>query len=145
MEELGEDEIKEIVEDVEFGNEFGYRIRWKIQNHCAQFSAYEVSGTDCVGGKVKYFHRKDASSYPDDVENIDDAEPAIEGFCKWDGCFQIQERYFHADSMWGIMEYAKLLEHLYRKSCELVPRAELGMFYIKKYDEFIKPNDQTHE
>lgn len=60
------------------------------------FRAYQITGTYENGQRL--WSRKDSQSWPDDVENLDDAELYLHGFVIWDGCSN-----WNIDAQDGIM------------------------------------------
>lgn len=49
------------------------------------FVVYEIAGTDAETNELCW-NRKGATSLPDPVDTLCDAQPFLHGFVKWDGC-----------------------------------------------------------
>lgn len=79
-----------------------YRVDYKI---------YRISEYRDGDRSKPCFHRKDAQSSPDNVENIEDAECFMTGHVKWDGCsnWTMTDPYFHACSRQELEQIGQVL------------------------------------
>lgn len=103
-----------LVEDV--GGEFGFRISWKIKPHWADFTVYEITSREA---DKPMFNRKDWQSLPDPVETIEEAEPYLTGFVKWDGCCEFHDVNTHFCGPDGLIKHFALLKFLYVRAGDL--------------------------
>jgi hypothetical protein len=58
------------------------------QRMWVDFAIYEVIGCESGGKRRKFYNRKDSVTSPNPVYDPEEAESAVEGFVKWDGCTQ---------------------------------------------------------
>lgn len=61
------------------------------------------------------FYADEEFNYSSLTENIDKAIPSLEGFIKWDGCYQvtsIADMPLHWDSGKGLDEFCAMLKHI---------------------------------
>lgn len=69
------------------------RVLW------VNFEAFEVNSQEFNNGKfgVEKFERLDSTGSMDDTEDLEEAEPLLHGFVKWDGCTQFDWSSIHID------------------------------------------------
>lgn len=70
-------------------NDLGYSIVADPKSHYVEYVILKHDGydTDNRGNiTTPFFHKKGSGMYPDIVEDISNAEIAISGSVKWDGC-----------------------------------------------------------
>ena len=112
---MSEEKI-ELIEDVL--GDFGFRVRWQYLPHWADVEVFEIVGRD-DSGKM-YFERKGAMQSMDQVETIDEAQPYLEGFIKWDGCAELNQGNPHWCGVRSFKKHADLLQYIWNKSGELL-------------------------
>lgn len=76
-----------------------------------EVALYRITGYLSDDDSVPCFHRKGAHSYPDDVEDVTDAECFMMGSIKWDGCsnWKMQDPCFHECSRKGLEQIGEVL------------------------------------
>lgn len=114
-----------LVEDLTDNDGFGWRVKWRVSSHQAEFWAYEVTGV-CLGDDAgkPLFHRNGAQSSPDDVLLIDEAEVFAHGRVKWDGCSDWTRDYCHHCSADAIEWEVQLMRYIYCRASELIESAD---------------------
>jgi hypothetical protein len=102
-------------------NGFGWFVHYRFSEYWCDVKAYEVVliETDGLHGKP-LLQRKDAMMSPEPVETFDEAEVYLDGYVKRDGCNEIGTLKPHLCDLEGIQAHCKLIEHVYRKSIELM-------------------------
>lgn len=68
-------------------------------SHQVEYSIYDIEGYTSIDN-MPLWHKAGASSYPDPVESLSEAEVYIHGSVKWDGC-----------SNWSIDENERCMIH----------------------------------
>lgn len=126
-------------EDV--GDEFGFRLRWEVQDHWADVRAYEVVA---IGAEGKLYQRKDSSFSPDPVESLDEAEVYLEGYIKWDGCSELDMGCPHWCGPGDWQKHIKLLEHIWRTAFELMGKP-LPSQWACPIETMDRPKTGSHE
>lgn len=112
------DEPKPVVEDI-LGT-YGFRLVWSVQDHCASVEAYKVECFDIEGNPL--FWRDGSPHNGDATPDYEDAESYLEGFVKWDGCTELNQGQPHWCGPEDYKKHFKLLEHIYKRSFELMGR-----------------------
>jgi hypothetical protein len=113
-------ENTELVEDALVNAEFGFRVHWKYSSHWADVEVYEYIGEEVSNPPRKFFNRKNWVSSPDPVYSIDEAEPYLTGYIKWDGCSELNIGCPHWCGPYQYKKHFALLEWLYKRSRELL-------------------------
>lgn len=113
-------EKTELVEDML--DDFGFRVRWRYSEYWADVEVFEYIGQEYPDGKpgAKFFNRKDWKSSPDPVYSIDEAEPYLTGFIKWDGCSELDIGCPHWCGPRDYRKHFEILEALYRRAQSLM-------------------------
>lgn len=114
-----DDEEKKTVTIEDVGGEFGFRLRWDVNHYCADVSAFEIVAR--VEGNPQ-FNRKGATSWPDNVDEIGDAQPYLSGFVKWDGCSDFDFFETHFCGPRDYKTHCSLLRYIYERAHELMGR-----------------------
>jgi len=102
--------------------ELGFRVRWSVVSHWADFKVYRI-----VGGSDKpLFRKKDYHSSDENVESIKDADLYLDGHIKWDGCSTIiiKENHFCGASDFKLLQ--NLMKYLYTRAATLMGREDLA-------------------
>lgn len=100
---------------------FGFRVVWSYAEHWSDVVAYEITGYE---SSKPLFNRKNWNSLPDPVESIDDAEPYLGGFIKWDGCAELSQGCPHWCGLNSFKKHCDLLKYLYCRARELMNTEE---------------------
>jgi hypothetical protein len=109
-----------IIEDI-FG-EFGFRIRWSVQDERADFEVFEIA-MRAEDNSEAFFLLKNAIHSPgDSTENIDEAEKYMSGLGEYDGCSDIERGQLHWCGPDGYKKHIALLEYIYKRAHELMCR-----------------------
>jgi len=116
------DKLQQLTEDclVDVAGGFGFRVVFSYLEHWTDLKVYKITSRDTDG--LLSFDRKNARSLPDPVESIDEAEVYLEGYIKWDGCSELDQGRPHWCGPFDYKQHIALLEHLYRRSQELMTR-----------------------
>lgn len=102
--------------------DFGFRVRYRYTATWCDVEAFEfVARFEDGHGE---FNKKDYVVSPDPVRALDDAQPYITGFIKWDGCSEFDWKETHLCGPDGFRRHFALLECMYRKSQKLMGRAD---------------------
>jgi hypothetical protein len=115
------------VEDMLTENYFGIRVRFRYLPHWTDVEVYEYVGqfvNDDKTDGAKFFNKKDAPSTPDPVLTLDEAEPYLTGYIKWDGCSEFD---FGRPHWCGPDDYKKhfaILEAIYKRAQALMGSVE---------------------
>jgi hypothetical protein len=114
------DKPQQLTEDclVEFTGGFGFRAVFSYYEHWTDLKVYEITSRTIDG--MPSFDRAGATSWPDPVDSIDDAEIYLKGYIKWDGCSELDQGCPHWCGPRDYKKHIALLEHLYRRSQELM-------------------------
>lgn len=113
----------ELIEDMLANTGFGFRVRWSYLPHWADVEAFEYIGNDVNEDGTdgpKFFNRKDSSYSPDAVYVMEEAEPYLTGYIKWDGCSELNIGCPHWCGPDDYRKHFRLLEALYRRAQELM-------------------------
>lgn len=105
-------------------NELGYSIVAEPSEYFVEYTIYQHDG--CYGNDVPIFHKKDSDSYPDPVDDYQDAEPMLRGSVKWDGCsnwdFSLQEmNMFHGCDKEDLINLGLILGEAWSMTKNLIP------------------------
>lgn len=90
---------------------------------CEVAAMHSGKASDVDG--VPMFDRKGSKSSLNRTENLDEAEPAAEGFIKWDGCMQFTSGHQHFDNRADVDRYAEALHRIRDKAIAVGGDAEL--------------------
>lgn len=113
----------ELVEDLL--DDFGFRVRWRYSDYWADVEVFEYIGQESNGDGTmgrKLLPRKDAMHGMDTVYDIDEAEPYLAGFIKWDGCSELDMGCPHWCGPHDFRKHFAILEAIYRRAQELMAR-----------------------
>lgn len=108
--------------------ESGFTLRWAILPHWVDVVAFEKIGTECSDPPKTLYQRKGATISPDTVYHIDEAEPYLEGYVKWDGCTELNQGQPHWCGLSGYKKHCDLLQYIYIRSQQLMDRADPDLF-----------------
>lgn len=102
----------------------GYSIVAEPSEYFVEYTIYQHEGYEKNGTPL--FHRKDADSYPDPIEDYRNAEPMFKGSVKWDGCsnwdFSFQEmNMFHGCSKTDLINLGLILGEAWSMTKNLIP------------------------
>jgi hypothetical protein len=95
----------------------GFSVRFKYLPHWADVEVFEHIG---INQPILY-NKKDAVSLPDPVESIDEAEPYLTGYIKWDGCSEFEFGRPHWCGPRSYLLHFRILETIYKRAQELMP------------------------
>lgn len=107
--------------------DFGFTLRWQLLPHWADVTAYEKVAQDCETGDCLY-ERKGATGSGDHVCHIDEAEPYLDGYVKWDGCTELDQGQQHWCGLEDYRKHCDLLQYIYVRSQQLIERADRDLF-----------------
>jgi len=120
---MNEPQKTELIEDMLVTeHDFGFRVRWRYSEYWADVEAFEYIGCEVNpdgSNGAKFFNRKDHFG-PEPVPSIDEAEPYLAGFIKWDGCSEFDFGHPHWCGPDDYRKHFRLLETLYRRAQELM-------------------------
>lgn len=109
-------------EDVDvLGDGLGFRLAWTVHDYSAQVTAYEIVARAADGGAPE-FHVGGSMDMSDWTQDLDAAEPYLEGYVKWDGCTELNQGQPHWCGPAGYAKHILLLQHIYRRAFELMGR-----------------------
>ena len=97
---------------------FGFTVLWEYNEYHAHIRVFEVAMLS-EGGE-KHYKRLEAASSMDTVDRIDDAEPYLEGFVKWDGCAEFESSP-HFCGVICFRNHAALFRYIWERWLELAP------------------------
>jgi hypothetical protein len=99
------------------------RVGW------VDFELFQVVGIDHpFTGKLSY-ERRGATSSMDQVENLDEAQPAADGFVKWDGCTQFDVASVHIDNRVGLEDLLHAIAEARRLCALAMPGTDIFLEY----------------
>lgn len=105
---------------------FGFVLRWSVQSHWADVTAWKVEAREADGDPLRIeFHRDGATHYPDSTSTPDKAEAYLQGFVKWDGCMELDMGQPHWCGAGCVHGHIELLRHVYVRALELMESANL--------------------
>ena len=109
-----------MVEDIL--GEFGFRVRWTVDDYWASVEVYEIVSIECETERI-LFPAVDCRVLPfDNTDNIDEAEKYLEGYVKWDGCTELDQGRPHWCGPTGYKKHIALLGYIYKRAFELMGR-----------------------
>lgn len=108
--------------------EFGFTIRWAYSSHWTDVAVFEKVGTEMSEPPRALYHRKDWSDSSDTVYHIDEAEPYLEGFVKWDGCTELDMGRPHWCGLECYRKHCDLLQYIYIRSQQIMSAADRELF-----------------
>jgi len=100
--------------------DFGFRVRWSVLDYWADVEVFEIAGRG-VDPDCPLFALKGKPNEILEIE-IDDAEPYLEGFVKWDGCAELNQGQPHWCGPEVYKNHIELLKYIYRRAFELMGR-----------------------
>lgn len=99
-----------------------------VENYYIDFLVYKHDCTikDSAGVLTPQYHKKDSPCYPTPVETIEESEPYLRGFVKWDGCsnwyFVQQDRcMLHGCSREDLLWHGKIMALCWDFTMETLP------------------------
>lgn len=110
---------------------FGFRVRWRVLDHWADVEVFEIVGVEVSkDAHIRHFlfHPKEDDKSDtrtpgyDFVESIDQAEPYLTGFIKWDGCTELDQGNPHWCGVHDFRQHCVLLKYLWTRAFELMGR-----------------------
>lgn len=113
---MSEDEKTSGERWIEAGH-FGWFVKYEYDRHWLDFRAYQCVGEDVTPEPGKKFFRKRGTcvtfAY---LEDLEEAEIAISGYVKWDGCcaMRFEEQQPHFCGSQDVAEYAKAMMELHK-------------------------------
>jgi hypothetical protein len=114
------EEKRVTVEDIL--GEFGFRVRWRVDDYWASVEVYEVVAIECGTERILFAREDQRPPSNDDTDNVDEAEKYLEGFIKWDGCTELNQGRPHWCGPDGYKKHIALLEYIYKRAFELMGR-----------------------
>lgn len=99
---------------------YGWLVRYEHTEHWVDFKAYESIGESHSVGGSKMFRKTSSNDF---TENVDDAEVAINGYVKWDGCCEMSGPKPHFCGRLSVREYTQVMLELH-KLCLLLPAVD---------------------
>lgn len=100
--------------------DYGFRVRYTYNEYRCQVEAFEIAARYSNGDRPMFNVKGWVVSLADAVESIDEAQPHISGFIKWDGCSEFE---WHETHLCGPKDYRRhfaLLEHMYKRAQALM-------------------------
>lgn len=101
----------------------GWLVRYELKGeYWLDFKAYEVTSRSVPGNAPTFRKRSDLMTVPADqfADSVDDAEPEIEGFVKWDGCCEMSIEKQHFCGAGDVADFAKVVQEIHKLSL-LIP------------------------
>ena len=95
-----------------------FRVRWRVLDYWADLEVYEIVSV----GDEPLFNKKGWVSSEEQTTDIDEAEPYVTGYIKWDGCTEFDFGSHHWCGPHFYKLHIDLLTHLYRRAYELMGR-----------------------
>jgi hypothetical protein len=108
--------------------EFGFTIRWSILPHWVDLAVFDKVGMELGDAPKTLYERKGARTSEDHAYNIDEAEPYMEGYVKWDGCTGLDIVSHHWCGLDGYKRHCDLLQYIYTRSQQLMDKADRDLF-----------------
>lgn len=101
----------------------GWTVRYRADSdHWMEFKAYEVIFSATDGSARQYGLKGELTRH---TSNLDEAEPDIVGFVKWDGCMEFDGKLGgHFCGAGDIAAYGEMLRELHAL-CKLLPSVDL--------------------
>jgi hypothetical protein len=94
---------------------FGWLVRYEHTDTWIDFEAFEVVSVEMSPNEgAKSYARKGATTGEDTTYDVDDAEPTICGFVKWDGCSEMTLGRRHFCGAKDVESFAKAIVALHR-------------------------------
>jgi hypothetical protein len=90
--------------------------------------AFEKVGTECGDAPRTLYERKGRRSSEDHAYTLDEAEPYLEGYVKWDGCTELDLGSFHWCGLEGYKKHCDLLQYIYIRSQQLMSKSDTELF-----------------
>lgn len=109
------DQKRILIEDI--GGDFGFRVRWAVLDHWADFEVYEVVAVSDEGREFRA--RALAEEF---TANISGADMYCYGHIKWDGCSHVHQEEAHLCGADAFKKHMALLRYLYVRAGELMGR-----------------------
>jgi hypothetical protein len=96
----------------------------EVDAYHVTYTVYDIEGYTPDGKPV--WHKKDAPSYPDFVDTLEEADVYLHGDVKWDGCsnwhFDEQDRcMLHGCSKKDVQRFGDVLAYCWEWTRELLP------------------------
>jgi len=102
--------------------DFGFRVRWSVQNHWADVEVFKVAARVDDEGGIAEFLQADWTNSDQLVRDINQAEHYLSGFIKWDGCSELDQGCPHWCGPRDYQLHCDLLRYLYARAFELMGR-----------------------
>lgn len=109
---------------VDIFGEFGFRVAWEYQPHWCDVKVYEIVSRGMDANKTPMFRRKDARDSEDLVLDIEQAEPYLQGYLKWDGCAELDMGCPHWCGEQDFIQHAMLLNYLWQRAHQLMDNSD---------------------
>lgn len=121
---MNSEEKRVKIEDFDpLGDGFGFRCKWEVVDHWADVTVYDVvSYSNESEGSQKFFNRKGYTASNDHVSKIEEAEPYLEGFVKWDGCTELNQGQPHWCGPSDYKKHIAILKYIWIRSHQLMGR-----------------------
>lgn len=109
--------------------ELSFTVKATVCSHYVTYVVYDIEAWgEGENGEytVPLWHRKDATSHPDTVETLEEADIYLNGDVKWDGCsnwhFDEQDRaMLHGCSRAGVKRFGEIMAMCWDWTRELLP------------------------
>jgi hypothetical protein len=108
--------------------DFGFTLKWELLDHWADITVYDKVGYEPGEPPKALYLRKGWKDSADHVYHIDEAQPYLTGFVKWDGCAELDQGTPHWCGLAGFKMHCDLLQYIYIRSQQLIKRADRELF-----------------
>lgn len=115
-----------LIEDILSEN--GFTLRWEILPHWVDVVAFEKVGIELGEPPKTVYPRKDGTSSEHLTLSLEDAEPYLSGFVKWDGCTELDQGSTHWCGLSGYKNHCDLLQYIYTRSQQLMSKTDHELF-----------------
>lgn len=106
-------------DDVEI-NDDHYRLVWGLSPSAVDVDVYKRTYVETDG--IWMFHDKDGPPY--NTASLEEADLYFHAYFKWDGCCDFTFDHLHFCGPDDIRDFFAVIEHLYKRSRELMPLSE---------------------
>ncbi len=102
----------------------GWCVRYEYSPTWLDFEAFEVVGEEMSPrAGAKLFHKKGSANGGDTVYTVEESEPDITGFVKWDGCSEMKIGTPHFCGASDVERLGTVMTELH-KLCLLLPNVD---------------------
>ncbi len=109
------------VDRTEGPRDFAYEVAWEAEQYCMRFKAYLICSIPLEGHPGGPSFRRKGSDWMDWTENHAEAQPAVDGWIKWDGCSDITFDDTHLCGASSFVQYIRMMAWIHAKAAAVIP------------------------